>query len=277
MNEEGLSKASSDADRTDVAASSAGIVRLKLTRLLQRLANLDQVHIVGCSRSGTTAVQFAMIAFKDVIVANGETSADYPYLRPLLCHLRERPGLLRPGLLVTKRNPGWYRPADLDMLVQRVLRDRVGIIHLVRDPRDVMSSVHVKAADAPYVTPELWMRSILAARTIKSRMPPEGRYLTLRYEDFVLDPIKVENSLRTSLNLELRTGVTSVAEIKTNIERSGYRISAGMLANMHQLRNMDANSLYRWQRDGFDLNQRIMNPEIRSQVRSFIDEFGYAA
>lgn len=257
------------------ATPNSGTFGLRLARLLQRLANLDQVHIIGCSRSGTTAVQFAMIAFENVIIANGETSANYPYLGPLLEHLRERPGLTRPATLITKRNPGWHRAADLADLAQRVRRDGVGIIHLVRDPRDVMSSVHVKAADAPYVTQELWMQSIHAAETIEAAVPPDGRYLTLRYEDFVLDPAKVEKQLRTGFGLTLRAGVTSVAEVKTNIDNSGYRISAGMLANMHRLRNMDSDSLYRWRREGFPLDERISDPAIRARVANFIREFDY--
>lgn len=248
---------------------------LAIARTLQRLARLDQVHIIGCSRSGTTAVQFAMIAFRDVLIANGETSANYPYLRPLLDHLRERDGWLKPAMLITKRNPGWHRPADVAALVRRVQRDGVGVIHLVRDPRDVMSSVHVKAADAPYVTPELWLQSIQAAETVRASMPNSGRYLTLRYEDFVLDSRKVESELSSSLGLQLRPGVRSVAEVKTNIEQSGYRISAGMLANMHRLRNMDAESLYRWRRDGFDLGRKVADAGIRSRVETFIGEFGY--
>jgi hypothetical protein len=248
---------------------------LRIARLLQRLAKLDQVHIIGCSRSGTTAVQFAMIAFRDVIIANGETSANYPYLGPLFGHLRERDGLLKPAMLITKRNPGWHRAADLAALASRVQRDGVGIIHLVRDPRDVMSSVHAKAADTPYVTPELWLQGIRAAETIRASMPPGGRYLTLRYEDFVLDPRKVESALHAALGLQLRPNVKSVAEVKTNIEQSGYRISAGMLANMHRLRNMDADSLYRWRRAGFDLESRITDPDIRGRVAAFITEFGY--
>jgi hypothetical protein len=58
--------------------------RHELAHTLQRLVGLDQIHMIGCSRSGTTMIQYSMIAFQNVIIANGETGPDYPALGSLL-------------------------------------------------------------------------------------------------------------------------------------------------------------------------------------------------
>jgi hypothetical protein len=247
-----------------------------LTRAVQRAIGLRQIHLVGCSRSGTTMIQYSMIAFQDVIITNGETGPDYPEMAPLLGYLREHGSNTGRSVLVTKRTYGWLRPAAVDRLVRRAGRGNLGILHIVRDPRDVLSSTHVNTGrDRAYVSPEWWLASMLAADRVLASVPAACQSLTLRYEDFILAPKEVERKLEAAFALRLRPGVRSIAEVRQNVDSAGYRIAASMIANMNELRDMDARSIGRWRSNGYNLSREVSNPALLSEIESFMAKHDY--
>jgi hypothetical protein len=250
--------------------------RHELARALQRIAGLNQIHMIGCSRSGTTMIQYSMIAFRDVIIANGETGPDYPPLGSVMRYVKGAGLAARRSVLITKRNYGWMRPGVVDALIDRVRRHRLGILNIVRDPRDVLSSTHVNTGrDRAYVSPEWWLRSIRAADRIVAAAADESRAVTLRYEDFVLAPAYVERKLGVAFGLKLRPGVRNITEVRRNVEQAGYRVAASMVANMNELRDMDARSIGRWRKSGFDLEAQIANREVLGEIRTFMERYGY--
>src|SRR5438552_11969446 len=88
-----------------------------IRKVLFALSGMDRIHIVGCSRSGTTMLHLAMIRFANVILSETETDTFHPYLSE-----RIRLGLQmgwRPGRkhYVTKREPGWFLTRNVDDLI----------------------------------------------------------------------------------------------------------------------------------------------------------------
>jgi hypothetical protein len=188
---------------TTVERVSSG--KAVIRKALFSIARIDRIHIIGCARSGTTMLHLAMACFSDVELSKTETPISYPWIL-------ERAGIAfrlawRPGrkCYVTKRNPGWFKPDQQEQILAQTRLENVGLIHLIRDPRDVMLSRHAgsksSASGDPFVSAELWYDSIRAADRIFDSLAGYTRKLTLRYEDLVTAPEDAEQAIATSFGL----------------------------------------------------------------------------
>jgi hypothetical protein len=223
-------------------------------------------------------LHYAMIAFADTMLIDKEISVLWaPTLRQSGGLLAER---LRGGPakhVVTKREYGWYLPTHVDDLVDCALRERIGIINIVRDPRDVFSSHH--ALDAPgqlYVEPERWLASVRAGDQIFVRLNAHPHKLTVRYEDLVMDPRSVQARIASQFAVTLRTGIESIGHLKDNLER--LRASTGMAAYLQQIRNFDPNSIGAWRRDARKsehVEHIVHRSSISSEIADFMDRYAY--
>ena len=93
----------------------------------------------------------AMVCFQNVTLSESETSIQYPYLPKrlkLALNLGWRPG---PKFYITKRGSGWYHQSRVDLLLSHVRLENIGLIHLVRDPRDVLLSRYAGSTKKPDV------------------------------------------------------------------------------------------------------------------------------
>jgi hypothetical protein len=243
---------------------------------LRRAAGLRQVHIVGCSRSGTTMAQHAMVAFDRAVVAEGETPVRYPFASDIVHYMRMCGGRLSHHTLFTKRAFRWFEEENRRVLEDRVRSETMGLILLVRDPRDVLCSRHSGAAqDQAYVTPEHWYASIRAGDRLFENLRDHEPKVVVRYEDFVLHPEQVAESLMRRFDLELRPGVTSIAALKRNRTLYPYPLSDDAAMAMHGLRDAAPSSIGRWRTMSFDYRQHVADRTIREHIAQFIIRHGY--
>ena len=250
-------------------------LRRVLRRLLLRVGNVRRIHIIGCSRSGTSMFQLSLQAFHNVRMCARETNAvHFPSLREAqemaLRRTRE------PRFYVTKRQSQWHRPAVLDALRRECLREQVALIHLVRDPRDVMTSRHRGSADSEgyYVDERLWERSIRAADELFAAVEGRVPALHLRYEDVVLAPDESIRKLSSTFGLRLRDDVTSWAALTTYVRQT----SRELVDAMHGIRDIDARSLGRWRKDPSAVRHvefLLERSSIAPQLRAFLTRFRY--
>lgn len=247
-----------------------------LGRFALAMAGVDRIHIIGCSRSGTTMLHVAMLCFREVELSEDEGEIEEPYLGKRL-NLALRSILhSRPICYVTKRSRGWMKPDHVQRLLETVQRDNIGLIHLVRDPRDVMLSVY-PGSQAPYVSPEHWYSSINAADRIYAELQAYKKKMTLRYEDLVLEASATEGQIGKAFNLHRKPAAHSIDRIKDNFEASRVHFATEALRNLSGLRNMDAKSIGRWRHDNVRLAQSNLNADIRTRISMFCDEHGYEA
>lgn len=252
--------------------------KLKLRSWLLDAAGVRRVHIVGCARSGTTMLHYAMIAFADTMLIDKEISVLWAPT------LRQSGGLLAARLrgaatkhVVTKREYGWYLPRHVDDLVDCTLREQIGIINIVRDPRDVFSSHH--ALDVPdklYVEPERWLASVRAGDEIFDRLGAYPNKLTLRYEDLVTDPRTAQARIASAFGLTLRPGIESIGHLKDNLDR--LQASTDMAVYLHQIRNFDPRSIGAWRRDprkAEHVGQIVRGSSIARDLAEFMTRNGY--
>jgi len=251
-----------------------------LARALFKTANVRQIHIIGCSRSGTTMLHASMCAFEDVLLQPTETCAAQPGLKERTRILRRfrRLGVRRtqPKHFVTKRAYGWFQDDEIAALIRRVVREKVGIIDCVRDPRDVLLSRHASADRARYVTVQHWCQSIEAARRIREGVGAHVPVLAVRYEDLIEQPRLVENNLARTFGLRLRPGA-EIDRVADNLASSGTRLSAYMATNMQGVRNADPKSLRKWLGSPDNPEAELLaDANAAPLYRDFMPTHGYA-
>lgn len=148
----------------------------------------------------------------------------------------------------------------------------VGVIHLVRDPRDVLTSRHAGHGSEAYVTIEHWMSSIAAAEYLQ---PFAKRWLTLRYEDVLQDPTSAQEQILEAFHLSLRPGIGSFSELADNADR--LSLSVEMANALNGLRNFDASSIGRWKNNPRDTAriQEVMASSAAPALSRFMHAHGY--
>ena len=220
--------------------------------------------------------QHAMVAFDRTIVAEGETPVRYPFASDIVRYMRLHGGRLTHHTLFTKRAFRWFEEENRRILEDRVRSEKMGLILLVRDPRDVLCSRHSGTAhDQAYVTPEHWYASIRAGDCLFENLRDHEPKVVVRYEDFVLHPEQVAESLMRRFDLELRPGVTSIAALKRNRDLYPHPLSDDATVAMHGLRDAAPSSIGRWRTMSFDYRQQVADLTIREHIAQFISRHGY--
>ena len=161
-------------------------------------------------------LHLAMACFQNVVLSEFESDVRYPFLgerAKLALRFGWRLGRKH---YVTKRAAGWYR--KIDDIVDRVQLENIGLIHLVRDPRDVMLSRYPGVV-GPYVSGELWHDSISAADRIFMLLSDYPNKLTVRYEDLVLESECTAHKIEAAFGLRENPGAFPINQIKDNVER----------------------------------------------------------
>jgi hypothetical protein len=152
------------------------------------------IVIGGCGRSGTTLLaamlghhsHIQLIPYESLALCPDGYRMHVPEPRPpdlrkLLgaLHRLEIPPDKSRCCEKTPKNVQYFG-AILDYLGRRVR-----IIHLVRDGRDVVLSMHPRSRSRSHVAPERWIDDVSAG----SRFDAHPQVLTVRYEDLVTDPV----------------------------------------------------------------------------------------
>jgi pimeloyl-ACP methyl ester carboxylesterase len=138
-----------------------------------------RIHVVGSSpRTGTTLLtELLAMAFEVDGVADHERSIFREPHLPCEIYVSKDPKDVRVARQVLEADP------------------QLWILHMVRDPRDVVVSVHERDPDAYWTHLRLWKSYRRSAR----RAEGHPRFVTLRYEDLVRDPDGVQAEIEARL------------------------------------------------------------------------------
>jgi Sulfotransferase family len=140
---------------------------------------MHRIHIVGASpRTGTTLLAEAMVACFDIDL-HFEHEARI-FARPPR----------RGRIFLTKA------PRDI-LLGERALAEMpaLRLVYLLRDPRNIIVSKHRRAPDRYWAGLKFWKAYTAAAR----RLADHPRFITVRYEDLISDPDRVQEQLRVRM------------------------------------------------------------------------------
>ncbi len=248
-----------------------------IKRELLNVANIRHIHIIGCSRSGTTMLHYSMSAFANTILFDKETN---PINRPgfaesveLAIKLARQP---QQKWYISKRPAQWWHDNIMEATIDYILRNDIFVINIVRDPRDVLTSHHPGEDRPYYVTPYLWAKSIQAGEYFEKRLLQHGLIKTIRYEDIICRHEQIAESLQKRLGLEFREGVQGWHLLKDNVEQ--LKLDGRMVKYMHKLRNFDPATIGRWQQDGEKkayLDMLINRKDLRASLEKFASKYGY--
>lgn len=163
----------------------------------------EPIIIGGCGRSGTTLLLSILSSHPHIAAARHETRAftygvkEGKYSAPM------RMGRLHRGLAqsaIPKDAVRWCEKTPRNILVLpkifEYFEGRVKVIHIVRDGRDVVTSVHPKRVGTYHVSPERWVRDVLAGLDFDSH----PNVYTVRYEDLVLNYAETMQDICTFLD-----------------------------------------------------------------------------
>jgi hypothetical protein len=181
----------------------------------------------------------------------------------------------RPGrkFYVTKRIHAWFQPDHIERLMYATRKENIGLIHLVRDPKDVLLSRYA-GFDQPYVTTEHWYNSVIAADKIFSSVGPGTRTLTLRYEDLVLAPESTQKAIEARFGMRQDPSAYTIDRVRDNFERGQVRFKDFALRNLKGLRNAEASSIGQWKK-GERVRIGDVAPHVAQRLSAFSAEYGY--
>ncbi|MCG3117914.1 MAG: hypothetical protein ALAOOOJD_00029 [bacterium] len=154
------------------------------------------IVIGGCGRSGTTLLLSLLSCHPKIFAIDIETVALCPDGYGADGMYNKSPDLTVPfrlekiyHYLAEQAIPAsctrWCEKTPRNVFYfDRILRhfgDRVRLIHIVRDGRDVITSIHPGHGKKFWVPPERWIMDVAAGRQMESH----SQILTIRYEDLV--------------------------------------------------------------------------------------------
>jgi hypothetical protein len=267
-------------ESSSIPPAGPAATRLKeaLKHRLLRAAGVRRIHIVGCARSGTTMLHYAMTAFADTMILDDVESPVWssPTLGNCVSLLARFGWSSRARYVVTKRSPRWYLPDETARIAHSTRAYGTFLVNIVRDPRDVVTS-HKRGREGFYVDLQRWQRSIEASEALLEALRGQPRVLTVRYEDVVGAPEGTAALLQHHIGLRMRPGVRSFADLDKNVARSGQ--STERASAMHGVRSLNGASVGRWRSDPIqrEFIGRVLDDSDQSTLmRRFMRAHGYA-
>jgi hypothetical protein len=249
---------------------------------LFRILRFDKEPIVICGapRSGTTLLLSILDAHPEIFCIPFETML---LCRRLLCRRPAERRLFRNEALhalftkfqislylLSQKIPATARrwcektPSNVYNIdfILKAYKNKVKIIHIYRDGRDVVMSVHGRVSRT-IVTPDTWAKCIKAGLRYRNH---ENVY-HLRYEDLVTDLRKEAGNLMKFLDIDYAetiekfNEVSHINENKSLVDGHGYQGS-------FKLRPIDRESVGKWEKtDSEPVKVMMNNPECVNLLR----------
>jgi hypothetical protein len=216
-----------------------------------------QTHVVICGfpRSGSTLLQL-MLASALPTARNFRTEV------PALVAARRR--FRNSSVMVTKYPPDIHSLGAIRKYYAG--RDATAIfIVMVRDPRDILTSIHGGMPDRYYVDVDRVVGICSSVLSVMTRPAPDT--FVVRYEELVSDPNSVEAQLSSLLHFETHLSEYLVRGSPPNLDES--------LENaIGRLRPLDASRIGRWRAP--EHNGRIRQVMLESpELPDLIERLGY--
>ena len=200
--------------------------------------NKKHIHIVGClPRSGTTLLTELMITCFDI---DGHTDHEYSIFKEYT----------RPYNILCTKKPSDIKRVDYPLEINPDLH----VIYMLRDPRDAISSrSHRNNSRDKKIWGNLqeWIRH----QEIADKLSANPRFITVRYEDLVTAPDKVQDELLSRLPfLRIKENFSEFHKIARPSDKSAAALGGA--------RPISPSSIGNW---------RAHKPYIKAQIEQYGD------
>lgn len=220
----------------------------------------EPIVVGGCERSGTTLMQSILSAHPSILAIATETWAFAHGARAGFDDGRTfRPERLWKGLGQEPRAPSNTRwaeksPANIFQF-QEILdhfENRVRLIQLVRDGRDVVTSIHPDRQE-PWVPVQRWIDAVSAGLRFRDHL----NVMTVRYEDLVADSAATIASVLSFLGEDV-PGATDAGRrswLEGWHEHATMKSSRNLIGS--RIGPVHSRSVRKWTRPGFPFRHRV--------------------
>jgi Sulfotransferase family len=226
------------------------------------------IIIGGCARSGTSLLLSLLSCHPRLYCYPVESQAfcARSYGAPLAEESRARSELEHEISKVERHADiqAWCEKTPKNVMHFSELLVRFGndarLIHIVRDGRDVVTSLHPRAPDSCWVSPERWKNDVEAGL----RHAMHDQVLTLRYEDLIRDSERVMRRVCSFVELDYGPWFRS------------YPVTANILAAdawFHPAVALHDHSIDRWKKSVW--HYRAMKLEADPAARRLLRRLGY--
>lgn len=210
---------------------------------MARLFTQEPIFIGGCGRSGTTLLLSVLSAHKDIFAIPIESAAfniwnegeKYPRNYHRLCRSMTKNKVPEEAIR-------WLEKTPANVLnfsrINDFYKGKVKFIHIVRDGRDVTTSVHPKAPDKFWVPIDRWVLTVNKGLD----MYDHPNVLTIKYEELTNETEDTVRKICEFLSLEYSKDIinwTNNTQIKKDPAWFG------------EVKNVHAHSTGRWKEEKF--------------------------
>jgi len=227
--------------------------------ILKRINNIypkPPVIIGGCGRSGTTLLLSILGAHPSIHAINDEIYVFYPMPFRLQ---RLEDALIKEKSDEKKRwcekTPKNVRSIE-DILT--LFENNVKFIHIVRDPRDVITSIHPKHPDRYWVSIERWVEDV------KVGLESKKNTLIVRYEDLVQNTEKTVRIICDYINEPFYKKMLDIKKYST-IQKN--------VAWGKNVKSIHDDSVERWKKPEYQ--DKIGSLMQNDEAVKLMDELGY--
>ncbi len=208
----------------------------------RRVSRLNPIVIGGCARSGTTLLLSVLSCHPEIYAIPVETQALCPTAydsEPSFSVSLDTAAIERhlQGGKRLAQYRYWCEKTPKNVLFFGRIIKRFGtnlrVLHVVRDGRDVVCSVHPNAPDRCWVAPQRWVDEVKAGLAVEGH----PQVMMVRYEDLVLRYCDTVQDILAFLSLE------SVPQM------NDYPVNASVLSDngwFEPARAINSNSVGRW-------------------------------
>lgn len=207
--------------------------------------NLTKTPIIigGCERSGTSLLQSIISSHPQILAVEEETwafsygpAAGYPNHNPIkIKRLIKALGTQQ----IPESCNRWCEKSPANIFyfneIIKYFSKNVKLIHIVRDGRDVISSIHPDNPEKPWVSAERWVQAVTAGHQHKNNTS----VLTIRYEDLINDYDNIIKRVCSHIGVPLVNEILNWhehAKIKNNRNLIGSTVNkiSSKSINKHQ-------------------------------------------
>lgn len=211
----------------------------------RKIARLNPIVIGGCARSGTTLLLSVLSCHPDIYSVPFETQALCPTAyapNPALKTALDVAAIER--LLCSVKGGSRYRcwcektPKNV-LFFGRILKSfgsNLRVLHLVRDGRDVVCSVHPDAPGSYWVSPRRWTEEVEAGLIFDGH----PQVMTIRYEDLVMRYCETVRTILDFLSLEFVQQMNNYPANSSILSNNAWSDSA---------RPISSDSVGRWRQE----------------------------
>ncbi len=136
-----------------------------------------------------------------------------------------------PPLLIASRNQATSLSMNRDLLRAN---PGIRVLWMLRDPRDILTSIHADQPDEFYVKPERLITSLKLYDEFKD----EPQIMTIHYEELVSSPNTVQARIAQAFQLETVRDFTEGHKYFPHFRQN--------MRAMHSIRPIDAKSVQKW-------------------------------